>query len=82
MSLNNREIEIVKDLKRDKGTFSEILFIQEENKAVLRISPSPLSYWICTTDPQDQKTIDEFVEKYPDLSLINVLKKISTEVKW
>lgn len=81
LNLNNREVEIVKDLKRDKGTFSELLFIQEENKTVLRISPSPLSYWICTTDPQDQKTIDEFVNKYPDLSLINILKKISTEVK-
>jgi conjugal transfer ATP-binding protein TraC len=81
LSLNDREIEIVKDLKRDKGKFSELLFIQEENKTVLKMIPSPLSYWICTTDPKDQKIIDEYQTRYPDKKLIDVLKIISKEIR-
>lgn len=77
LSLNDRELEVIQSLRKDKGKFSELLFIQEENKTVLRLEPSPLSYWICTTDPADQRKIDECKEKHPDKSLIEILKIIS-----
>ena len=48
LSLNSAEVEVVKSLRSEKGKFSEHLFIQDENKAILKIEPDPLSHWICT----------------------------------
>jgi conjugal transfer ATP-binding protein TraC len=76
LSLNEAETEAVKSLRSEKGKFSEHLFIQDENKAILKIEPDPLSYWICTTDPKDKATINEFKDKYPELSYLEVLEKI------
>ncbi len=80
LSLNDREVEVIQSLKKDKGNFSELLMIQEENKTVLRLTPSPLSYWICTTDPADQKVIDEEMKKHPNKSLIEVLEVLAKEI--
>lgn len=77
LSLNDAEIEAVKSLRSEKGRFSEHLFIQDENKAILKIEPDPLSYWICTTDPKDKAVINEFKEKYPHLNHLQVLEKIT-----
>jgi type IV secretory pathway VirB4 component len=76
LSLNDAEIEAIKSLRSEKGRFSEHLFIQDENKAILKIEPDPLSYWICTTDPKDKATINEFKKQHPTLSHLEVLEKI------
>lgn len=79
LSLNDAEIEAVKSLRSEKGKFSEHLYIQDEDKAILKIEPDPLSYWVCTTDPQDKEIIRKTKEKFPDLSYIEVLQKIVEE---
>ena len=76
LSLNSAEVEAVKSLRSEKGKFSEHLFIQDENKAILKIEPDPLSYWICTTDPKDKGVIQEFKDKHPELGHLGVLQKI------
>ncbi len=81
LSLNDAEVEAVKSLRSEKGKFSEHLYIQDEQKAILKIEPDALSYWICTTDPQDKTVINEFKTKYPDLKYIEVLEKIVEKQK-
>jgi type IV secretory pathway VirB4 component len=76
LSLNDAELDAVKSLRSEKGKFSEHLYIQDEEKAIIKIEPDPLSYWICTTDPKDKGLINEFKEKYPGLSHLEVLEKI------
>lgn len=76
LSLNEKEINVVKSLRSQKGKFSECLYIQDEQQAILKIEPDPLSYWICTTDPKDKAVIHRFKEQYPDLSYLEVLEKI------
>lgn len=76
LSLNEAEISAIKSLSSKKGKFSEHLYIQDENKSILKIESDPLSYWVCTTDPNDKEVIRKVQEKHPEISYIEVLKKV------
>lgn len=76
LGLNDTELEIVKSLQMVKGKYTEIFYMQDENRTVLRLAPDPLSYWICTSDPQDKATIERVEKENPNLSKIEVLQKI------
>ena len=54
MDLNDNEIEVIKSLEIVKGKYSEFYYMQDEKRAVLRLTPDPLSYWICTSDGNDK----------------------------
>jgi len=64
-----------------KGEYSEFLYMQDENKIILRLIPDPLSYWICTTDGHDKAMIQKVKNKFPDLPTIEILKKIAFDPK-
>jgi conjugal transfer ATP-binding protein TraC len=53
--LNAQEIEKVKCLRSEKGRFSEVFLKFNEHSRVIKIEPSPVDYWICTTDPDDSQ---------------------------
>lgn len=76
---NDAEIEMIKSLEIKKGEYSEFFFIQDEKKAILKICPDPLGYWICTSSGKDKARIYEMSKKYPELSRIEVLQKIVEE---
>ncbi len=79
LSLNDTEIEAVKSLQQEKGKYSEAFFIQDEKRAIIRVEPDPLSYWICTTDPRDKAKIVDTKAKNPGLTHLEVLKKIAED---
>jgi type IV secretory pathway VirB4 component len=81
MDLNDNEIEVIKSLEIVKGKYSEFYFLQDENRAVLRLTPDPLSYWICTSDGHDKSQIQEMQLQFPQLSKIEILKKLSLKTK-
>ncbi len=74
---NDAQVEAVKSLEIVKGKYSEFFYMQDENQAILRLVPEPLSYWICTTDGNDKARIQEMEQKYPDLPKIEILKKLA-----
>lgn len=74
---NDAQVEAVKSLEIVKGKYSEFFYMQDENQAVLRLVPEPLSYWICTTDGNDKAKIQEMEQKYPSLPKIEILKKLA-----
>lgn len=77
MDFSEDETEVIKSLELVKGEYSEFLYMQDERKVILRLIPDPLSYWICTTDGSDKAMIDKMKVKYPELKIIDVLKKIA-----
>lgn len=81
MDLNDNEVEVIKSLEVSKGRFSEFYFMQDEKRAVLRLVPDPLSYWICTSDGNDKSIIKDACEKNPDLTKLQVLKKLAYKQK-
>jgi conjugal transfer ATP-binding protein TraC len=80
MGLNETELEAVKSLRVVKGEYTEVFYMQDEGRAVLQITPDPLSYWICTSDPKDKAEIARMTQENPDLTPIQVLQKIVSQV--
>jgi conjugal transfer ATP-binding protein TraC len=74
---SDAQVEAVKSLEIVKGRYSEFFFMQDENQAVLRLEPEPLSYWICTTDGNERALISEARAKSPDRPLIDILSTLS-----
>lgn len=81
MDLNDNEIEVIKSLEIVKGKYSEFYFLQDENRSVLRLTPDPLSYWVCTSDGHDKSQIQDLQQKFPSLSKIQILEKLANSKK-
>lgn len=74
---NEAQVNAIKSLEVVKGAYSEFFFLQDENQTVLRMVPEPLSYWICSSDGSDKSRIKELEVQYPELSKIEILKKLA-----
>lgn len=74
---NEAEIDAIKSLRIKKRDFSEIFYMQDEKRAILKIIPDELSYWIATSDSADKAKIDELKTLHPSLSTLDILKKIA-----
>jgi conjugal transfer ATP-binding protein TraC len=79
MGLKDAEIAAIQSLEIKKGEYSEVFYMQDEKRSILRIRPDRLSYLICTSDGKDRSMIDALQLKYPDLRPLDLLKKIVEE---
>ncbi len=53
LKLNIQETRLIESLERKKGVFSEVFLMKGDARQVLRIIPSPVEYWISTSDAAD-----------------------------
>ncbi len=74
---NDAQVEAIKSLEIVKGKYSEFFLMQDENQAILRLVPEPLSYWICTSDGNEKAQIAEMERKYPSESKIKILERLA-----
>lgn len=74
---NDAQVAVIKSLRIEKGKFSELFYLQDENQAVLRLFPEPLSYWIATTDAADKVKIRNVSMENPELSPLEVRMKLA-----
>ncbi len=74
---NEAELSAVKSLEIKKREYSEVFYMQDEKRAILRIVPDPLSYWICTSDAKDKFAIQQMKEKHPELTTLEILQKLA-----
>lgn len=63
LSLNSQEARLIASLERKKGVFSEVFLMKGESRQILRIQPSPLEYWISTSDAADNTYLQSLEEK-------------------
>lgn len=73
---NEAEMEAIKSLQIKKREFAELFYMQDEKRAILKIIPDELSYWVCTSDGSDKAKIQEMMVKYPNHSKIQIFQKI------
>ncbi|MCB0308578.1 MAG: TraC family protein [Bdellovibrionales bacterium] len=76
LQLSDTEVHAVQNLSMKKGEYSELFYMQDMHRTILKLMPDPLSYWICTTDPQDKKRISDIQQQFPTLNTLEVLKHI------
>jgi len=74
---NDSQVEAIKSLEIVKGKYSEFFLMQDENQAILRLVPEPLSYWICTSDGNEKSKITEMEKLYPNDSKIQILERLA-----
>jgi len=54
VGLNEREQDLFRGLLTEKGRFAEFLYKSDRGSAVVRNAPSPMDYWVNTTEPRDR----------------------------
>lgn len=62
LRLNPQEVKLVEGLERKKGQYSEVFLMKGDARQVLRIMPSPIEYWISTSDAADNAYLKEYQE--------------------
>jgi len=67
LRLNSQETRLIETLERKKGVFSEAFLVKGDRRQVLRIRPSPLEYWIATSDSADNVYLQSLVGGGMDL---------------
>lgn len=58
LKLNSEELSLIFSLQQKKGEFSEGFMIEGLAKQVIRIFPSPIEYWLSTSDAFDNKYLE------------------------
>jgi type-IV secretion system protein TraC len=53
LKLNPQELALVHSLEQRKGKFSEGFMIEGNHRQVIRVHPTPLEYWMATSDSKD-----------------------------
>jgi conjugal transfer ATP-binding protein TraC len=78
--LNPNEIQSTStELEIRPGFFSE-MFVKFFNHSVIaKIEPSPLDYWIATTDPDDFLEEEKCRRFHPELSDLEIMKKLAAK---
>ena len=79
LKLNDQEMSLISSLRSQKGRFSESFMVNNEDRAVIRIAPTPLEYWLATSDAQDNDLIEKRRKTDPEKSLEQHLCALSLE---
>ncbi len=77
LQLNPTESQLVSTLSQERGVFSEAFLITGDHRAVVVVEPTPLEYWIATTDPRDVAHFDLTQRDHPDWSTAEVLQHLA-----
>jgi len=63
LKLNSQELRLIQSLEQRKGQFSEGFLMEGESRQVIRIEPSPIEYWISTSDARDNQFLNQLREE-------------------
>ncbi|MGZ3783876.1 MAG: VirB4 family type IV secretion system protein [Bdellovibrio sp.] len=80
LQLNDSEANLITSLKQDRGKYSEAFLITGDHRSVVAIEPTPLEYWIATTDARDVSYFDQVKKENLHLSTSELVKIISEEI--
>jgi len=63
LSLNQIDQWAIESLRREKGVYSDIFLIRDDEKTVIRHVPSSLEYWLATSAPEDNRVLTRWTEQ-------------------
>ncbi|MCB0408392.1 MAG: hypothetical protein KDD34_09320, partial [Bdellovibrionales bacterium] len=62
LKLNDQELELIQSLKQKKGHYSEGFLIEGLESQVIQVHPTPLEYWLATSDAADNHHLGELMK--------------------
>lgn len=77
LKLNDQELELISSLEQKRGEYSEAFLINNEKRGVIRITPTPLEYWIATTHPKDNEKFNDYINRNTDMGINDVLMSLA-----
>lgn len=80
LQLNDSEASLITSLKQERGKYSEAFLITGDNRSIVAIEPTPLEYWIATTDARDVAYFEQEKRENEDLSTSELVKNISGKI--
>jgi hypothetical protein len=80
---NEQEKRLIETLRIQKGEYSEVFFsqsIQLQNiSAKMVICPTPIEYWVATTDAMDLNYYEKVKKENPNLDMYAVLQQCAKD---
>lgn len=73
LKMNEQEMSLIGSLRQQKGAYSEAFLIYNENRTVIRAVPSPVEYWLATSDATDNAKIEEVRRQNPEWTLRQII---------
>lgn len=77
LKLNEQEMALISSLKQVKGRYSEAFLMANDAKSVVRACPTPIEYWLATSDATDAAMLAKYREKFPALRLKDIIEKLA-----
>ena len=77
LKLNDQEMALISSLRQQKGLYSESFMIANEDRTVIRAYPTPIEYWLATSDRDDNNALEEYRKEHPDQSLPEVIYEMA-----
>jgi len=82
-NFNEQEQRLIETLRIQKGEYSEVFFsqsIQLQNiSAKMVICPTPIEYWVATTDAMDLNYYEKVKKENPNLDMYAVLQRCAKD---
>jgi conjugal transfer ATP-binding protein TraC len=73
LKMNDQEMALISSLRQAKGKYSEAFMIANEAKSVIRLIPTPIEYWLATSDASDNSLLENARQRFPQKSLPEIL---------
>lgn len=77
LNLNENEMALIGSLQQERGLYSQAFLMAEDTHCFVTLEPTPLEYWVATTDPRDLAHIETIQKDHPTLDSFEVLKHLS-----
>lgn len=69
LKLNDHEISLIQSLRQEKGHYSEAFLIANDDRTVIRVCPTPVEYWLATSDAKDNSYLSHLLSTYPEKTI-------------
>ncbi|MBI4404131.1 MAG: ATP-binding protein, partial [Deltaproteobacteria bacterium] len=77
LKLNDQEMALISSLRQAKGKYSEAFLINNDDRTVIQIHPTPIEYWLATSDAADNQLLEEKRKQDPAKTLAEHIYELS-----
>jgi len=77
LKLNDQEMSLIASLRQAKGRYSEAFLMSNEARTVIQVHPTPVEYWLATSDAADNQLLEEERAAFPERTLSEHIYELS-----